>query len=167
MKKHGIITLIIFCGLATVRAQNTGLSILAPAGGLAKTSTLSLEWTLGEYAVESLISGGKMYTQGFNQPFLVFAVADEKPAAQNLYTVSIFPNPVLSILNFSINSSKKLDVNVAVSDIQGRMYMHRSVTSLKGQLQLDFNGMPSGTYILSVRETISNQLIKTYQIVRL
>lgn len=167
MRRHGIILLIILSVCQVVKAQNYSPSIIAPAGGIAITPSLLLEWTMGEYAVETLVSGGKMYTQGFNQPFLIYAVADEKPVAQNLYTIAVFPNPVLSVLNFTINSTKKLTVNVSVSDIQGRMYMHNNINSAKGQLQLNFAGMPAGTYLLAVREALTNQLIKTYQIIRL
>ena len=130
-------------------------------------STLALEWTMGEYAVETLVSGSKMYTQGFNQPFLIYAIEDKKPVEKNFYTIDVFPNPVCTIFNFNINSFKKLDVNVSVSDIQGKMYIYRSISSLKGQLQLNFSGMLAGTYLLAVREAVSNKLLKTYQIIRL
>lgn len=104
MRRQCILILIIVSTCIKVNAQNNSPSVIASAGGIAKATTLTLEWTMGEYAVETLVSGDKMYTQGFNQPFLIYAYADKNPVDQNLHTIEVSPNPVRTILNFKITT---------------------------------------------------------------
>ena len=108
-----------------------------------------------------------MYTQGFNQPSLSVAVTSPVTANNVVYNISIAPNPVVSILNFSINSEKNIQVFVTVADIRGVIFMQKTTGSSSGTLQLDFNNLPPGTYTLTVRDGVSAHVIKTYQIIKI
>ena len=168
MRKTFCVFTIIFCVAATAAAQNSDPSVIASASGSGKTSTLLLDWTVGENAVETISSPNLMYTQGFNQPNLLVAPIFTKPAsADNVYDISIAPNPVLSTLNFNINSSNEMDVIVSVTDVHGKLHIQRKVAAKYTNTQLNFTGLPAGTYILSVREAVSSQLLKSYQIIKL
>jgi hypothetical protein len=142
-------------------------SVLASAGDYNKNSSFSLEWTLGEFAVETISSSAKMYTQGFNQSFII--IASTKPVAENniVYNISVAPNPILSILNFNINSKNNIKVFVTVADVRGVIFMQKTASSSSDNLQLDFKGLPAGTYTLTVRDGVNAHIIKTYQLIRL
>jgi len=150
-------------------AQKNDLSVIATAAGSGKSSNISLEWTLGEYAVESVYSSNNMYTQGFNQPYLIVAPSyiNTVLANTNVYNISIAPNPVFSQLNFNISSSNNMEVLLSVSDVQGKTFIERKASAGSAHIQIDFKNLPAGIYVLSVREALSAHIIKTYQIIRL
>lgn len=167
MRKRFLNILAIFCIAAFAKAQTISPSILASAGGSDKTSTISLDWTMGEYAVETIFSADNMYTQGFNQPYLIITSSGSVAANDGVYKISIAPNPVLSVLNFSIASLHNIQVFVSVADIAGRIFIQKIARSSFGNMQIDFKGLPAGTYNLIVREAGSLQIIKTYQVIKI
>jgi len=166
MRKSFFTVLMIICAVSS-KAQTIEPSVLASGGGSAKTSTVSLDWTLGEFAVETVFRADKMYTQGFNQPFLIIRPSIVLNPDKSLYKILVAPNPVQSILNFSISSLKDIMVSVSVADIQGKTLIQRKVNSVAGYLQINFNGLAKGTYILTVREAASSHVIQSFQIIKL
>ena len=166
MRKSFFTVLMIICAVSS-KAQTVEPSVLAPGGGSAKTSTVSLDWTLGEFAVETVFREDKMYTQGFNQPYLVIRPSIVLTPDKSLYKILVAPNPVHSILNFSISSRKDILVSVSVADIQGKTLIQRKANSVAGYLQINFSGFAKGTYILTVREAASGLVIQSYQIIKL
>jgi hypothetical protein len=122
---------------------------------------------LGEYAVETVSSSSKIYTQGFNQPSLLVAVTSPVNANNVVYNISIAPNPVVSVLNFSINSVNMHAAFVTVADVHGVIFMQKTVSASSATLQLDFSLLPPGTYTLTVRDGVSANVIKTYQIIKI
>jgi hypothetical protein len=166
MRKSFFTILMIICAVSS-KAQTIDPSVLASGGGSAKTSMVSLDWTLGEFAVETIFTADKMYTQGFNQPFLIVRPSLVLAPDKSFYKILVAPNPVQSILNFSINSIKDIMVSVSVADIQGKTLIQRKVNSVAGYLQINFQGLAKGTYILTVREAASGHVIQSFQIIKL
>jgi hypothetical protein len=169
MRKTFCVFTLILCAAVNATAQNTDPSVIASASGSGKTSNFSLEWTLGEYAVETISSPGIIYTQGFNQPHLIVSPVFSKLAAgvKSTYNISIAPNPVVSTLNFNFNATKEMDVILTVTDVHGRPHLQRRLGGKFTHTQLNFIGLPAGTYVLSVRDATSAQLLKSYQIIKL
>lgn len=167
MRKSFFTVLMIIGAAVSSKAQTIGPSVLASAGGSAKISTLSLDWTLGEFAVETISSPDKLYTQGFHQPLLIIRPTIVLAPGKSPYKILIAPNPVHSILNFSITSRKDIVVSVSVSDIRGKPLIRRKVNSAAGSLQMDFSGYAAGTYILTVREAATGLAIQSFQIIKL
>lgn len=167
MRKSFFIVLVIICAVVPSKAQTIEPSVLASGGGSAKTSTVSLDWTLGEFAVETVFEADKMYTQGFNQPYLIIRPSIVLAPAKSFYKIVIAPNPVHSILNFSISSMNDIPVFVTVADIHGKTFIQRKVNSAAGYLQINFTGLAAGTYILTVRDAASGLLIQSNEIIKL
>ena len=46
-------------------------SVIASCGSYAETETMSISWTLGELATNTLTGGAMILTQGFQQPFII------------------------------------------------------------------------------------------------
>src|ERR1044071_8112875 len=90
------------------KAQDLDQNVIASAGGVDKTSKISLEWTLGEFAVETITTAKNLYTQGFHQPILTVKSYYSTPKAESshdilsMYKVSLAPNPVQSFVNVYI-----------------------------------------------------------------
>ncbi len=149
---------------AATQAQDQ--SVLSAAGGSSLTPNYTLDWTMGEYAVETITTANKMYTQGFHQPLQVVAATNPVEKSGVVYNISIAPNPVVSILNFSISSKNDVRVFVTVTNIHGVIFKQFNVNSAAGSLQIDMNGLPPGTYTLIVRDGVSAHIIKTYLIIK-
>jgi len=147
-------------------SQTSDPTIISSAGGSAITSTLIIDWTLGEYAVETVSSPNQMITQGFHQPLKIIAAVAPVPKTDVVYNISVAPNPVLSILNFSITSKTNVRVYVTISNIHGETLIQRGVSSASGSLQINMENLPSGTYILIARDGVTAQIIKTYKIIK-
>ena len=62
----------------------------------------------------------------------------------------IYPNPVDDKLNVLMNSMEETFVEIMVYDMMGRLYIHNSVKTDSGRIELDFSSikMASGTYLL-------------------
>ncbi len=169
MRKTLCVFATMLCFVNSTFAQNTDPSIISAASGSGKTSSLSIDWTMGEFAVETISSSSALYTQGFHQPGLVVTPMFSKAISGigNSYNISIAPNPVVSTLNFNITASKEVEVVVSISDVHGKTHLQQKLAGKFSYTQFNFNGLPSGTYILSVRELTTSQLLKSYQIIKL
>lgn len=146
-------------------AQQLTPSVIASDGGTAKAADISLSWTLGEYAVETIPAGGKLYTQGFHQPLLMAKVlyaANEKVVTG--YSVSLAPNPVQSLLNITIDAPTQENVQVSLVDLVGRSMLTKQASG-KGSMQLDMSFYISGVYLLTVK-TLSGQLIRSFKVIK-
>ena len=56
MRKNTLLLLLGICIAGFARSQQLTQSVIAPSGGISKAEGISLEWTLGETAIESLTS---------------------------------------------------------------------------------------------------------------
>jgi hypothetical protein len=154
------------CFLCSANSQKLERSIISSAGGSSLTPKYTIDWTMGEFAVETVSSGGKMYTQGFHQPLQVITSTGPVTRTGVVYNISFAPNPVASILKFSISSVNNVQVFVTIADVHGVIFKQYSVNSANGSLQIDMNGLPAGTYTLTVRDGVAAHIIKTYQIIK-
>lgn len=167
MRKNLLVLFCLICVSLNARSQSPDPSIISSAGGSGKTSTISLDWTMGEYAVETISSAGEMYTQGFHQPLLITPSTIIRTTPDGaVYNILVAPNPIISIVNFSITSTKNIKVFITISDVNGLIFIQRNIISNSGSLQINMNGLPPGTYSLTVRDGVAAHIIKTYQIIK-
>lgn len=166
MRKRFTLALFFIAVLITARSQSADQTVLSAAGGSSLTPHYTLDWTMGEFAVETISASGKMYTQGFHQPLQVLATVAPESRSGIVYNISIAPNPVLTVLNFSINSANKIRVFVTVADINGTILKQYNISSADGTLQINMNTLPAGTYTLTVRDGVGAHIIKTYRVIK-
>jgi hypothetical protein len=159
---------IVACISIDANSQKLDRSVVSAAGGSSLTPKYTLDWTMGEFAIETVSSNGKMYTQGFHQPIQVITTTAPVARSGIVYNISMAPNPVLTTLNFSISSpnTNSPGVFVTISDAHGIIFKQYKVSSANGSLQIDMSGLPAGTYTLTVRDGVAAHIIKTYQIVK-
>lgn len=166
MRKNFLVFLYVgFC--LTAKSQSPDPSIISAGGGSDKTSTVSIDWTIGEYAVETIISTNKMYTQGFHQPLLIETIAIARTASEaDKYTVSIAPNPIVSIVNLGITSTKAGRVFITISDVNGIIFIQKNIAVNSGSTQIDMASLRAGAYSLTIRSSVSSHVIKSYSIIK-
>ena len=166
MRKNFLVLLYI-CFCFTAKSQSPDPSIVSAGGGSDKISTMSLDWTIGEYAVETITSPGKMYTQGFHQPLFIESIASARtlPDADN-YTVSIAPNPIVSIVNLGITSTKAGRVFITISDVNGVIFIQKNIAVNSGSTQINMSSLRAGTYSLTIRSSVSAHIIKSFSIIK-
>lgn len=72
----------------------------------------------------------------------------------NITDVSIWPNPVKDILNYSFKPSNQGDVNISLIDVQGRTLINQQLNGsqsiISGQIQTE--NLPNGVYILNITQ---------------
>ena len=173
MKKKIIfmITCLVFTGWTY--AQSSGPSVIASAGGISHTESISLEWTLGETAVGVINSTGKIFTEGYHQPTLEVSVINADFTNTELwsngnenitdYQISIAPNPVRSILNVRVESNLQTEVFIDLFDQMGKNLTGSNKEGVFGSFDMNLHHLPAGIYVLKFTDT-SGRLIKSYKI---
>ena len=149
-------------------AQRISSSVIAAAGETSKTDQITLDWTMGEIAVETFPTAGGMLTQGFHQPLLIlpsnYVELFPRPGAPG-FTVKINPNPVRALLYISLKSFDNRKVNINLSDVNGKFLYNTSTNTKEGYVIIDMQQYASGIYLLFITNPL-NSSIYTYKIVK-
>lgn len=145
-------------------SQQIDQSVLSAGGDISKTSNVTLEWTLGELAIETAVGFDKIYTQGFHQPFLISKLKIKSEPVSG-YKVTIYPNPVISIVNINIQSPVDNKVYLKLQDLKGQIVYNISTYSKLSSVSIDMRTFASGVYFLTVTSA-SGITIGTYKIVK-
>ena len=116
--------------------------VLASGGAHFQSSSLHLDYTLGEFMVKTL-DGSERLTQGFHQPGLEFITHVLDPFFEN--KIKIYPNPVSEFLAIIIEEEGNYEIQI--SDLQGR-----TIKSIAGdmQLRLSLQDLAPGMYVLTI-----------------
>ena len=138
--KYGIGIIIALFLVNAGQAQKITPTVLSSAGAVMKANNLSIEWTLGENATESLIKAGNIITQGFHQTNLTI-VSTKNPEIEGLKK---YPNPFISQLTNENQTGVRLSFHLV--GIQGACISEYQLEPGVHSLELDF--LPSGSYIL-------------------
>lgn len=148
-----------------IAGQALSPSVFSSAGGVDKTPTLSLEWTLGELAVQSFDTKNGLQTEGFHQPML--KVEADRPAKKNelaaLYDIQIKPNPVQSFLHVNISSDQTSDIQLKLMDLNGKTLLSQSLTFPFDFSALEMGAYPAGLYLLQFQQK-DGYPIKTFKV---
>ena len=147
-------------------SQQLSPSLIAAAGGISKSQGVTLEWTLGEIAIESVATSDRLYTQGFHQPVLI---------ARNFYIntmqlltgyrVTVAPNPVQSVLTATISSPLEEKIFLTLIDFTGKRFRVQIVSGRSVFAKVDMSGMIAGIYLLEARNE-AGQLIQSFKIIK-
>lgn len=143
-------------------AQDIPLWVVASAGANSTSSSISVDWTLGETAVTLLESDGYLLTQGFHQADLFLTSIDDNINISSL-DVTIFPNPVRGTFNLVINSDidNQTETTIEVVDITGRLTMTKKVNIHPNQpCSVDVQSLNAGVYLVRVINSSRVKLIK-------
>ena len=171
-------TLLIVLGLCTIsyaRAQEHGPSVVSPAGGFNYTSALSLDWTLGEIAIETNRAGEKVYTEGFHQPVVHLENVEKAIEYRNLdeaeisvisdMEITVAPNPVRSILYIRVASNDPSEIILQFSDITGKTVLSTVIDPVMNSMDLDLSFYASGLYLLQFIDSLG-RVLETHKVIK-
>lgn len=136
--------------------QTQEAKVVGAAGQVLKAGSVSLDWTLGEVAIEAFQNAkvGKVLLQGFHRSDLL-TIASGK-AGPSLRTTEVFPNPFESEITVKIQDTNA-EVVIQIHDMQGRLL--RSFSSLSGlsTTRLDLSRLPLSNYLLVLYNTTTHE----------
>ncbi len=112
-------------------AQQITPTVICSGGETFTGSSLSLDFTIGEIATESLSATGLLLTQGFIQGTDPNTGIKEQTVSDN--DLKIYPNPASDRIFLFYDNKKSDPVKAAVNDLQGRQII---------SLNFDTNPMP-------------------------
>ena len=79
---------------------------------------------------------------------------DKKDAKSDL-KVKVFPNPTASVSNILLQG-EHFDLSLTLTDMLGRVIMDNTIAEKATTTQLSFDGMVTGIYVLTLRDTSGN-----------
>ena len=150
---------------AGVVAQTLSPSVLAVAGGSARTQTMLLDWTLGEAVVGTATTTTQRYTQGFQQPSLHVSEQPDSAEPEAGYRFSVAPNPVETFLTLTMTTPDNTALQVMMTDMAGRQYHATALPVNTTTTQVDMRAFPAGVYLLRIGKADGAPL-KAYKILK-
>lgn len=152
---------IVLCATALLaQAQKLSPEVISAAGGKMQSSTISLDWTLGEMAVGRWNTPVGFTTEGFHQPVLQVTLLPEYSSPK----VSIAPNPVQSTLHVQLSEVPQKTLFAQLVDVQGRVLVQRTNLGL-GNTELNLSNLPAGTYFLQVLQQ-NGKTLEAFKVVK-
>lgn len=151
-------------------SQQISPEVLSPAGGTDQLKQLSLEWTLGELATETIYSGDLMLTEGFHQPVLIIreiqAIETRSAKASLDLEVTAFPNPVSSTLHVQISTESSPDpLYIVLASAGGKILNRQKVDTGSLNFELDMSPYSAGSFLLTcMRE--DGSVLRTFRILK-
>jgi hypothetical protein len=144
------------------QAQTLSPVVLASSGMSASTSTISMDYTIGEVAISTLSSSNNILTQGFHQGLSTTSGID--PMEGNTIPCTVFPNPVSDYLTIGFSDALQEDIMLCLTDITGKL-LFQSVLTRGGasqSLTVPMVTYSPGMYFLRLqyKESASNSTIK-------
>ncbi|MGD0341896.1 MAG: T9SS type A sorting domain-containing protein, partial [Bacteroidales bacterium] len=155
---------ILITSLIVLNASVQAQQVIASAGGYYTNTpaNLTLSWTLGETIIPSYpVNNGLQLTTGF-QSVLRSVIVEEN--IDNPVKVTVFPNPAGDYLNISFADPLDAEVNMMVIDTQGRLFKTQKIEAATSEIQLNFQDLPSGVYLVKLTK---GKLTNVYKVVKL
>lgn len=137
----------------SIHAQSLTPEVVASSGESFTSSTIYLDWTLGELVTETF-SGNVELTQGFHQPTITPTSIDD--LASSLGTIKVYPNPTSG--NLFIEREKRGDLQLMLWDMKGSVVMQVNMSDV--MQELDLSQLTEGIYILRMSDgqTVSKSI---------
>lgn len=154
-----IFTLIVLGIFAWQGAQAQALerSVIGAQGATQTAGDITVEWTLGELAVDVLKSDARLLTEGFHQPVIRVQlplidvdVDGEEPSVyeNTILNIKVFPNPVIALLNIEIEHSGHSRMHVHLTDMLGVTHAAAILDTTVTQFEMDLSALSDGIYFM-------------------
>ena len=152
---------ILIASLFVLNATAQKQEVISSAGGYYIASGITLSWTLGETIIPCYTAGGLILTHGF-QSVLRTVIVEEN--IDTPVKVTVFPNPASDYLNISFTEPLDAEVNLMLFDVQGKLFKTKVIEAATTEIQLNFQDLPSGLYMLKLTK---GKLSNVYKVVKL
>jgi len=116
--------------------------VIASSGDQMQSASMHLDFTMGEFMIESLGSDPKV-THGFQQPQLSMMVRVVDPLFAG--KIKVYPNPVHDVLNVAIEEEGAF--HLVIIDMYGKEILSNEFSTLK---QMNIKHLTPGSYALVI-----------------
>jgi len=147
MKKIIFLTLV-FGYANCLFSQSITPQVISSAGNYAEGTNVSISWTLGEVATETIGNNDNIITQGFHQPDYNIVVIEHIESPQ--LDVTIYPNPTNGLLNIEWKGNDNSTAVISLFDLTGKQIINQKVSETSSIGQIDITGLANSTYILQI-----------------
>ena len=114
--------------------------------------------TIGQQSITGSSNGENKIIQGFQQPYWNNLISNSE--VLDSIEINHYPNPVITNLNFNFSNYDDGVTNVMVFDFSGRLLMERSLRIESGTAQLNLSSIPSGSFLVYLRNNKLNYYTK-------
>ena len=128
-------------------AQKLTPQILSSAGTRYQTSTMTIDWTLGELSITTIQGSSNIITQGFHQPKYIITGIDELD--KNFGTISVYPNPTNDVIQMNMSFNRISSVQVYLIDINGKQLWNNEYNGQHMTESTSIKDLPNGSYFLN------------------
>ncbi|HRW63740.1 MAG TPA: T9SS type A sorting domain-containing protein [Bacteroidales bacterium] len=149
MKKILLIIIALIIG-GVAYSQTISSYVVASAGESAENGNISISWTLGEVAVETLESSSITLTQGFQQGYFEITSIDESITGN--ITLKVYPNPAAEFIWVAMETVDIKVATIEIFDIDGKRVYNQKWHLIDGEKQILLNGFSASQYILRVSD---------------
>lgn len=130
-------------------SQEFSQNVISNQGNFDKNENITLEWTLGDPFVETVVTSDKIFTQGFQQALILAPkFLNTKDNIGEFFTLHLYPNPVKSFLNVNVNEINHTILNISLYDLTGKNIKTTKATLTHKGIVLDLIELKSGIYLI-------------------
>jgi hypothetical protein len=140
--------------------NSTAQEVLTPSAGYFATSSMSLNWTIGEIAIETYTNDDFMLTQGFNQASIIITSNTEDFLTD--ITISFYPNPVKDIFTIKAETEYMTQLTAEVYNLAGTKLISENINP--GNTQINTESLKTSEYILRIYDNL--QVIKSFKFIK-
>jgi len=139
---------------SNVTGQNISTAIVNAAGKTSTVGDFSLAWSVGESAaITTMENSHLILTNGLLQQYSKINSDFNLVGSFSSGDITIYPNPVISILNINILHPDNGNYRLELLDVIGKkireMEFYNSGTVITKKWNL--SGLPAGSYLLNIR----------------
>ncbi len=133
-------------------SQRTTSSVIAAAGGISKSNSLVLEWTVGEPVIETATDFSTLYTQGFHQPSIQVLKTQKNNAQESNSVFHVFPNPSSAVINVNFDKVVEVPLLLALVDANGKVLLNNKIPVNSTSQKISVGKYAQGTYFVRVTD---------------
>jgi len=161
MKKTLLFSILIMASCC-IWAQPATQTVVASSGNSFTANGVTLEWTLGEVAIETLTGSNATLTQGFHQGNLTITAIE--PSLVQGFDISVYPNPVSDILfvkTIAVDQVIAEKMLIRLFDQQGKLLVEQPWQDAMVTEEISLSTFSKSVYYLVVLNT-SGAKLKTF-----
>lgn len=137
--------------------QSISNEVISSTGETQSNAAVSIDFSVGELAIETISNSSNTLTQGFHQTQFLYISLTEISEPINVIS---YPNPVVNELIVEIpNNSQTMDL--IIYSMEGKII---DSFTIRETLKISFSKFTPGTYVISLKN--STELIKSYKIIK-
>jgi hypothetical protein len=123
--------------------------VVASTGGSGVVEGMTIQYTIGDYAITTLSLGGVTFTQGFQQP----EELPPNPGIPSVVTMLIYPNPAVTNVKIQLDLAFPCSLTLMLINSAGQVVYQEAGSYGSGRVVITrpVNHLGAGVYTVMVR----------------